>query len=212
MNIQVEGTDDYGNSVYGELFERILIDLGLSNRVEQARMIIRPEAPLFLISVRTRKARTIVSVSEIASIEDKDAGTFLTITNESYAPTLLALLWKRFGRERIEQLSRLEVLCKGVPRAEIEVLTLDPGQELKKEVIDAVWRLLPEGFKVRHNILSDMVLTIVATEHTMQKEFIELAQKVHGETEASIPEDLEAGTEVEHGQEKKPVENEEEDG
>ena len=212
MNIRVEGTDDYGNSVYGELFERILIDLGLSNRVEQARMIIRPEAPLFLISVRTRKGRTTVSVSEIASIEDKDPGTFLTITNESYAPSLLALLWKRFGQERIEQLSRLEVLCKGVPRAEIEALTLDPGQELKKEVIDAVWRLLPEGFKVRHNILSDTVLTIAATEHTMQKEFIELAEKVHGEMEASTSEELEAGTEVERAPEKEPVENEEEDG
>ena len=148
-------------------------------------MVIEPEKPLFLISIRTRQARTAVKVSEIASLEDRDRNAYINITEESYAPALLALLWKRFGRERIEQLTRLEILCHGIPMADVEGLELDPGQELKKELLDAVWRLMPEGFKVHHNILTETVMTVVATEHEMKQEFIAAAEKMHQDMEAA---------------------------
>jgi len=181
MNITVEGSEEYGNSIYGELFERVLLDLGLANRIEDVKMIIEIEKPLFLISVRMRKARMAVKVSDISTITPRDGNAYLVINNESYAPPLLALLWKQFGRDRIEQLSRLEVLTHGVPPEKVEDLTLDPGEELKKEVLDAIWRLLPEGFKTRHNLYSENVMTITSTEHEMKPEFIKLAESVHQE-------------------------------
>ena len=190
MNIRVEGTEEFGNEVYAELFERILVDLGLTNRVEVARLVVKPEVPLFLVSIRTRRARTAVKVSDISTVEQRQRDTYMMIGDESYAPALLALLWKRFGRERIEQITRLEVLVHGIKQEELEDLELDPGQELKKEVLDAVWRLLPEGFKVRHNILSESVMTVAATEHVMQPEYISLAEKVHREMETA-PEEQE---------------------
>ncbi|HXZ23791.1 MAG TPA: methanogenesis marker 17 protein [Methanomassiliicoccales archaeon] len=188
MNIKVEGTEQYGNEVYAKLFERILIDLGLTNRVEAARMIIKPEAPLFLVSIRTRQARSTVKVKEITStLEQRGSDSYMVIAEESYAPALLAMLWKRYGRERIEQITRLELLVKGIKVAELEELELNPGHELKKDMLDAVWRLLPEGFKVRHNLFSDTVLTIAATEHVMEPEWIALAEKVHREMETAPP-------------------------
>jgi putative methanogenesis marker protein 17 len=195
MNIRVEGTEEFGNEVYAELFERILVDLGLTNRVEVARLVVKPEVPLFLVSIRTRRARTTVKVSDISTVEQRQRDTYMMIGDESYAPALLALLWKRFGRERIEQITRLEVLVHGIKREELEDLELDPGQELKKEVLDAVWRLLPEGFKVRHNILSESVMTVAATEHVMQPEYISLAEKVHREMETA-PEEQEVVEDV----------------
>jgi len=188
MNIKVEGTEQYGNEVYAKLFERILIDLGLTNRVEAARMIIKPEAPLFLVSIRTRQARSTVKIKEITStLEQRGSDSYMVIAEESYAPALLAMLWKRYGRERIEQITRLELLVKGIKVAELEGLELNPGHELKKDMLDAVWRLLPEGFKVRHNLFSDTVLTIAATEHVMEPEWIVLAEKVHHEMETAPP-------------------------
>jgi putative methanogenesis marker protein 17 len=181
MNITVEGSEEYGNSIYGELFDRILIDLGLANRIEDVKMIIEPEKPLFLISVRMRQARTAVKVSDICSITPREGNTYMVINNESYAPALLALLWKQFGRDRIEQLTRLEVLTHGIPPEKLQDLTLDPGEELKKEVLDAIWRLLPEGFKTRHNLYSEKVMTIASTEHDMKPEFVKLAESVHQE-------------------------------
>jgi len=52
-------------------------------------------------------------VSEIATIEEKEGGTFLSINDENFAPRLLSLLWRTFGRERIEQITRLEIFAKG---------------------------------------------------------------------------------------------------
>ncbi len=203
MNITVKGTEEYGNQLYAELFKRILVDLGLANRIEEARIVIIPEKPLFLVSVRTRKARTTVRLDEVAIVEEKGDNTYLNITNESYAPVLLANLWKRFGRERIEQLSRLEILCHGIKSDQVRSIELDPGQELKKELLDALWRLLPEGFKVHHTLSSDTVMTIAATEHIMTDELVSMAKQLQGEMESSTV--SEEGSEGEE-------ESEEEDG
>jgi putative methanogenesis marker protein 17 len=194
MNIQVEGSEEYGNEVYVELFERILIDLGLTNRVEGAKLLIYPEKHLFIVTVRMRQARTTVKVDEVADVSDREGNAFLVIRNESYAPALLALLWKQFGRERIEQLSRLEILAHGVTTERIEGLQISPGEELRKEVLDAIWRLLPEGFKVRHNLFDENVMTIVSTEHTMDDEFLQMGEKAHEQMVKGIG--LDEGIEV----------------
>lgn len=194
MNIQVEGSEEYGNDVYVELFERILIDLGLTNRVEGAKLLIYPEKHLFIVTVMMRQARTSVKVSEVADVSDRDGNAYLVIRNESYAPPLLALLWKQFGRERIEQLSRLEILAHGITVGKIESLQISPGEELRKEVLDAVWRLLPEGFKVRHNLFDKNVMTIISTEHTMEEEFVQMGKRAHDQMVKGIG--LDEGTEV----------------
>jgi len=194
MNIQVEGSEEYGNDVYVELFERILIDLGLTNRVEGAKLLIYPEKHLFIVTVMMRQARTSVKVSEVADVSDRDGNAYLVIRNESYAPPLLALLWKQFGRERIEQLSRLEILAHGSTVGKIESLQISPGEELRKEVLDAVWRLLPEGFKVRHNLFDKNVMTIISTEHTMEEEFVQMGKRAHQQMVKGIG--LDEGTEV----------------
>jgi len=194
MNIQVEGSEEYGNEVYVELFERILIDLGLTNRVEGAKLLIYPEKHLFIVTVRMRQARTSVKVNEVADVSDREGNAFLVIRNESYAPALLALLWKQFGRERIEQLSRLEILAHGVTTERVEGLQISPGEELRKEVLDAIWRLLPEGFKVRHNLFDENVMTIVSTEHTMDDEFLQMGEKAHEQMVKGMG--LDEGTEV----------------
>ena len=193
MNIVVEGSEEYGNEVNGELLERILIDLGLTNKVEGAKLLIYPERHLFIVSVRTRQARTAVQLEDVVDLSQRDGHPYLVIRNESYAPALLALLWKRFGRDRIEQLSRLEILAHGVPASGLEGLTLDPGEELKKEVLDAIWRLLPEGFKVRHNLFTENVMTIISTEHEMKPEHIEAGKALHDQMVAGLDLEKAAG-------------------
>jgi len=194
MNIQVEGTEEFGNDAYVELFERILIDLGLTNRVEGAKLLVYPEKHLFIVTVRMRQARTSVKVSEVVDVSDRDGNAYLVIRNESYAPPLLALLWKQFGRERIEQLSRLEILAHGITAEMIESLQISPGEELRKEVLDAIWRLLPEGFKVRHNLFDENVMTIISTEHIMEEEFVQMGERAHDQMVKGIG--LDEGTEV----------------
>jgi putative methanogenesis marker protein 17 len=184
MKVVVEGPEEWGNESYEELFRRILLDLGLTRMVDSIRMIIDPEDSFFLISIKVRNVTGAKNITEVAKVDQRPEGTMLTITNENYAPALLALLWKDFGRQRVDQLTRYELMIKGAKEEEVVKMDLDPGEELKQKVLDAVWRLLPEGLKARHNIYTEGVLTIASTEHEMRAEWKELAEKVHAEMEA----------------------------
>jgi putative methanogenesis marker protein 17 len=185
MEIIAEGPESFANASYTELLERTLVDMGITTSIEKVKMIIHPSEPLFIISIRVRKAGGSRLVNDIAVIEEKDGGTFITIVDENYAPRLLSMLWRTFGRERIEQITRLEILAKGTAPAEIETLKLDPEEEMKKKLLDAVWRLLPEGFKVRHEVASETTMTITATERTLTPEQIALGVATHKEMEES---------------------------
>lgn len=183
MIVKVEGPERFGNESYVELFNSILLDIGITRHVEAVKFIIRPSDPLFLISVKTRKAAGKIRINEIAEISQGKEGTYINITDENYAPSLISLLWQLYGRERIEQLSRLEILCKGIDEKEILEIAIDRGEELRKKVLDALWRLLPEGFKIRYDLSSENIITIVATEYEMKEEWKRLAEKVHADME-----------------------------
>ncbi len=184
MEIIVEGPDDWGNEAYESLLNRVLVDLGVTTSVERVKMIIEPEGPLFLISLVTRKAAGTRNLTEVARLEEKSNGTRITITNESYAPRILSALWRVYGRDRIDQLTRLEIMAQGLFQEDLKGLKLDPGEELREKVLDALWRVLPEGFKVRYRLVDEEVLTIASTEHSMKDEWKKLAREVHEEMEA----------------------------
>jgi putative methanogenesis marker protein 17 len=184
MEIMVEGPENFANDSYSLLLERTLVDMGITTSIDKVKLIIRPAEPLFIISIRTRKAGGSRMVSEISTIEEKEGGTFISINDENYAPRLLSLLWRTFGRERIEQITRLEIFSKGTTAKDIESLRLDPEEELKKKLLDAVWRILPEGFKVRQEVASETAMTITATERTLTPEQIALGERTQKEMEA----------------------------
>jgi len=184
MEIIVEGPESFANDSYTQLLERTLVDMGITTSIDKVKLIIKPAEPLFIVSIRTRKAGGSRLVSEISTIEEKEGGTFISINDENYAPRLISLLWRTFGRERVEQITRLEILAKGTTAKEVETLRLDPEEELKKKLLDAVWRLLPEGFKVRHEVVSETAMTITATERTLTPEQIALGMATQKEMEA----------------------------
>lgn len=184
MEVIVEGPDEWGNAAYETLLNRVLVDLGITTSVEKVKMIIEPGGPLFLVSLVTRKAAGTRKLTEVTRLEEKSNGTRITITDESYAPRILSALWRVYGRDRIDQLSRLEIMAEGLSKDELGELVLDPGEELREKVLDALWRVLPEGFKVRYRLVDEEVLTIASTEHSMKDEWKEKARKVHEGMEA----------------------------
>ncbi len=166
---------------FDSIFRQIIQDLGVSRMVLGFRIEADPDEPYFLISLRLGKARGAIKVRDMAEVNESSRGTMMTITDESFAPALLTKLWSKYGRDRVDQMTRFELLVKGVAPEEVSELELDPGEEMRAKLLDAVWRLFPEGFKVRHNIMDDEVMTIIGTEHDMDPKWIEIAQKVHKE-------------------------------
>lgn len=169
---------------FESIFRQTLQDLGISRSVLSFRIIANPGAPYFLISIRLGRARSAISVSDMSQLNPHTGGTALTITDEGWAPALLNKLWQRYGRDRVEQLTRFEMLVRGVDVDELSTLELDPGEELKAKVLDAVWRLFPEGFTVRYEIVDERALTIIGTEHDMRPEWIDVARMIHKEMSA----------------------------
>jgi len=179
VEFELEGTERYALESYQWLLERILMDMGISTLVEQVHLIIRPDQTLFIISMRIKQSGSKRPVYDIAEMESKEGGTFINIKDESYAPRLLSSLWRLYGRERVQQLTRLEIFVEDVPKEELSDMKLDPEEEVRSQLLDAMWRLLPEGLKLRNEYFNDNVMTIVATEHDMTVDFLAEAQKVH---------------------------------
>lgn len=185
MEIIAEGTDKEGAESYALIFEHILLEMGITAVLDKVILLVRPGDPLFVVSVKMRKAAGAKPVSEIAELEDKEGGVMINITDENYAPRLLALLWKTFGRERVEQLTRFEVYVTGVDRTVFWDMKIDPEEELKAQVLDAIWKLVPEGLKIRHTFMSSDVLTIANTEHGFKPDWLSKAEEIHHSMEAA---------------------------
>lgn len=179
MKIVVDGKDEYGNKSYAKLAQDIFFELGIAGLIEEVHMIIEPSAPLFIMSIRMKRTRSPIKIRDVASIVDTKHGCNLIIRDEGYAANLLSMLWKRYGSLNVEQPSRLEIVCKGVKADELAGLRLRPVEELKTMVLNAMWQILPEGFRVRYSFASGHSLTIIATEDVMREEWIAMGRMAH---------------------------------
>jgi putative methanogenesis marker protein 17 len=176
-----EEDESFAFQNFDTIFRQILQDLGVTRSVEAFKILADPEEPYFLVSLKLGRARNAIKVSDMAQLNEHTGGTAITITDENWAPALLTKLWQQYGRDRIEQLTRFELLVHGASVDELTSLQLDPGEELKSKLLDAVWRMFPEGFKVRYEVADEKAMTIIGTEHDMKQKWIDLAQRTQRE-------------------------------
>ncbi|MCG7843892.1 MAG: methanogenesis marker 17 protein, partial [Methanomassiliicoccales archaeon] len=114
MEFELEGTEQYALESYQWMLERILMDMSITNMVDKVRLVIRPDQTLFIISIKIKHISSKRPVYDIAEMERQEGGTFITIKDETYAPRLLSTLWRSYGRDRVQQLTRLEIFVDGV--------------------------------------------------------------------------------------------------
>lgn len=181
MEVEVVGTDPYGDAAYKALFEGIIGDIGKTFMIEGAKLVLKPEVPLFIFSVVLRNVPGGKTISNVASLRQEREDLHMSISEERYAPDVLAQLWKRYGRSMVEQQTRFDLIVHGGKAEEIESIPISSGEAAIKEILGAVWRALPEGIRNRETLIDDRVVTVVATEETMKPEFLEEARAMHGQ-------------------------------
>lgn len=181
MDVQVSGTDPYGDEAYKTLFEGIIGDIGKTFMIEGAKLVLKPEVPLFIFSVILRNVPGGKTISNVASIRQEKGELYMSISEERYAPEVLAQLWKKYGRSMVEQQTRFDIIVHGGKSEEIENIQISSGEAVVKEVLGAIWRALPEGIRVRDTLVDDRVITVIATEEIMKSEFTEEGTKMHRE-------------------------------
>ena len=181
MNVDVYGSDEYACNAYKLLFDTIMNDVGKAILVDKATLVLKPEIPLFIFSVRLVNELVSKTVSDAASVRQDGKETHLCIDDEKFAPEILSQLWKKYGRDNVEQQTRFDLVVNGGDETDINNMLISSGEESKKEIIGALWRAMPEGIKSRHNISDANVITIVATEEIIQPDMIEEGKKIHRE-------------------------------
>jgi putative methanogenesis marker protein 17 len=179
MDIEITGPDEYGNEAYRKLFKDIMSEAGKAISLEKARIFLDPAAPLFVFSLVMRSTPERKTIADAVSMRTEGKEVHITISDENYAPEVLSALWKMYGRDRVNQQTRFDIIIDNADEDRIAGTEIASGEDAKQEIVGALWRVLPEGIKARHNISEGRVITIVATEEIVTHEIIDAGMRMH---------------------------------
>lgn len=175
----VECYDERGAEVYEIIIKQIFQDLVLGASVDDLRAYVNPDDPVFVLAIKMKKTSNAVTFGDVASLTYvKDEGiTRIIVDNENYLPNILKQLWRRFSREEIYQPNRYQLEIAG---DHIDLKTLivdDPHSNLQRRIYDAIFRILPEGFKIIKDMSTEDIVVVVATDELIADAWIEKANE-----------------------------------
>ncbi|RZN34344.1 MAG: methanogenesis marker 17 protein [Methanophagales archaeon ANME-1-THS] len=176
MEVQVEGADEFARASYAKICQDTFRDLGVRTSIDHTYLYLNPLEHRFLISVKIGRVASPLKVRDVTQAErDK-----LKISDEKYAPKLLAVLWDSYGA-RVQQVGRLEIGLK-LDEKEFEVVkelvVYDPREDLIARILDGIDRILPEGARVRYPLPSPSRVTILASEDPIPEEWKRRAEEM----------------------------------
>jgi len=173
MDVEIISEETFGIDSYKILFEEIMSDVGKAFHVVKALLVLRPGIPLFIFSIKMKAEPTNKTIADVSNIRIEDGAIHITITDEKYAPDIVRELWKKYGRESVNQQTRFDIEVKGASEKDLGKMIISSGEEYLKEMIGALWKTMPEGIKNRHTYIDGQVITIVATEERFQKSMLD---------------------------------------
>ena len=172
--MMVESYDKNGAEVYEMVIRQTLQDLQLSRAIRDMKVFTDPREPVFIIVIKYEKAASPITIDDFTEYEYKkdENNLYIRVKDETYLPELLQKLWGLEGRENIQQPSRDEIIINN-PKAKVEGIYIhDPMEDLKKKIYDAIFRIIPEGFKVIEQLSKGNVIAMVCSDEIIKKEWI----------------------------------------
>ncbi|MCI5737423.1 MAG: methanogenesis marker 17 protein [Methanobrevibacter ruminantium] len=173
----IESNDPEGAKVYDMIIRQILQDLVLPPSIDDMRAYVNPDEVCFIIAIKMRKTSKQITLKEVAKVnyEADDDTTVVLIDDENYLPNILRTLWKTNGRENVHQPSRYVIHMKGEHEVS-DLVVDDPHENLKRRIYDAIFRIVPEGFKIMKDISRDDIVSVIATDELIKDEWVEKAE------------------------------------
>ena len=175
----VECYDERGAEVYDIIIKQIFQDLVLGASVDDLKAYVNPDDPVFVLAIKMRKTSTVVKFEDVANViyDKNDDVTRILIDNENYLPNILKQLWKQFSRDEIYQPNRYQLEIKGDYSDLKDIVIDDPHSNLQRRIYDAIFRILPEGFKNIKDLSTDNIVTVVATDELIKDAWIDKAHE-----------------------------------
>lgn len=179
METEIIADEPYGAESYKALFEEIMLDIGKAALIENTVLVLKPEVPLFIFSIKLRAQPADRTITDVSNVRSEGDSIHITITDERYAPVLLDELWKRYGRESVHQQTRFDMDVDNAKEEDVKGMIIASGAEFMKEIVGSIWRSMPEGIKNRHTFIDGTVITVAATEERMEPFMLEEAGTIH---------------------------------
>ncbi len=175
----VECYDERGAEVYEIIIKQIFQDLVLGTAVDDLKAYVNPDDPVFVLAIKMRKTSNAIKFEDVANLiynKERDVTTIL-IDNENYLPNILKILWRQFSRDEIYQPNRYQLEINRDYTSLNTVIVDDPHSNLQRRIYDAVFRILPEGFKIIKDLSTEDIVTVVATDELIKDAWIEKAHE-----------------------------------
>jgi len=180
---RVESPDKIGAKSYELVTRDVLADLELTTVLGRLWVYIDPTEPVFILCALIRTGIPPIRIKDMADIKTGTTsaeGVLIEIINEGYVVSLLSTLVAEYGRENISQPDKKTVAIATEDKIEVaksvaEVIIADPRREVDTRLADALLRITPEGFRVRHHTSSKSEMLFVASEDAIKPEWIDQA-------------------------------------
>ena len=175
----VECYDKKGAEVYEIIIKQIFQDLVLGAAVDDLKAYVNPDDPVFILAIKMKKTSTVVEFGDVANFtyDKADDVTRILIDDENYLPNILNKLWRMFSRDEIYQPNRYMLELSG-NQMDLENLVIDdPHSNLQRRIYDAIFRILPEGFKIIKDISTKDIVAVVATDELIMDDWVEKANE-----------------------------------
>lgn len=189
-SIEEEDKFSFGILAYKIITDYVLSDLNIGQAIQKIRILIDIKKPLFVVSVDVNPTTLQIKVKDCAYLKEESDGIHIIIHDESYSADLLRALWNFLGKDRINQLDRWEVVIpKLIKKGELEEIKIvDLKEKIIDKVLDAVSRIIPEGFRINSTLsLKDNNLTVIASENPIQEDWIRIVKEALNKPPKLIP-------------------------
>jgi putative methanogenesis marker protein 17 len=163
--------EDYGAKKYREIIMDILQDLGLIRSIGRLYVYVDIKVPYFSVFGMIRGKQPPLKVRDVGDLVAAEGGYQITVDDEEHMANLIRALWEAYGRDKVEQPERnvLVVLSDESPE---ELVVTDLETEFRKDLMDSLVRIAPEGFRNRRNEMGKESFFFLAAEETITPELV----------------------------------------
>ncbi len=178
----VECYDEVGAQAYDAILRQTLQDLKLARSINAIKIFIDPRDAIFIIAVKLDKTSYKIYLDDMASYKYDKGLLKIQVKNENYLPDLLRVLWREEGRINVAQPDRYKIEISNPTIDPENLLVVDPSEKQKRKVYDAIFRIMPEGFRMTRNASSGNMVCVMSSDEIIDerwdKKFEEIIEEV----------------------------------
>jgi len=179
MRLVVESPDEEGKIAYERTINTVLTESTIRGMVKSVYAYGDPREPVFILIIHYARGGGLLRFSEVVNFKYTREGVIVVCENDKLMPEVLRILWEKFGKERVEQLSRYELMVRGeIGEDVLNAVVYEPEKELMVGLMDIILRIVPEGFRVRRYLRKEGVIAVIASEDPIKEEWVEKAEKL----------------------------------